>query len=49
MKYIKGYKLFESSDDIKILFSSINDSEFDLDVKNNVVVLLRSEVLVETY
>lgn len=41
MKYIKGYKLFESSDDIKILFSSINDSEFDLDVKNNVVSITK--------
>ena len=42
MKFLNSYKLFESNDDdIRLLFSSINDDEFKLDVKNNVVSITK--------
>jgi len=42
MKFLNSYKLFESNDDdIRLLFSSINDDEFKLDVRNNVVSITK--------
>lgn len=45
MRYIKKYKIFESSDkDLEVLFGSLNDSEFQYTVKNNVVSIIKKRM-----